>query len=142
MAFLSKFTRRHPRNTMNMRFRLNVPLKRPSPKLVNLLRCGPVPPRLFSQGGDGGRKSAERPDLTLLSFNIMIFETFAPTLGRSVYDLSNQQKYVVSCLWFDVGKILFNNLPFVFEVVFLNPQSSKTDSGSQPSSRNAEGQLL
>ena len=127
---------------MNMRFRLNVPLKRPSPKLVNLLRCSPVPQRLFSQGGDGGRKSAERPDLTLLSFNVMIFETFAPTLGRSVYDLSNQQKYVVSCWWFDVGKILFNNLPFVFEVVFFNPQSSKTDSGSQPSLRNAEGQQL
>ena len=79
---------------MNMRFRLNVPLKRPSPTLVNLLRCGPVPPRHFSQGGDGGRKSAEHSDLTLLSSNIMIFETFAPTLGRSVYALSNQQKYV------------------------------------------------
>ena len=70
------------------------------------------------------------------------FETFAPTLGRSVYDLSNEQKYVVSCLWFDVAKLLFNNLSFVFEVVFLNPQGRKTDSGSQPSSRNAEGQLL
>ena len=54
----------------------------------------------------------------------------------------NKQKYDVSCLCFDVGKILFNNLSFVFEVVFLNHQSSKTDSGSQPSSRNAEGQLL
>ena len=54
----------------------------------------------------------------------------------------DQQKYVVSCLWFDVGKIMFNNLSFVLDVIVLNPQSSKTDSGSQPSSRNAEGQLL
>ena len=114
---------------MNMRFRLNVPLKRPSPKLVNLLCCGPVPPRLFSQGGDGGRKSAERPDLTLLSFNIMIFETFAPTLGRSVYGLLNQQKYVVSCLWFDVGKVLFNNLPFAFRVRSRFPQPPEQQNG-------------
>ena len=127
---------------MNMRFRLNVPLKRPSPKLVNLLRCGPVPPRLFSQGGDGGRKSAERPDLTLLSFNIMISKHLLRRWDVVPMTSHNQQKYGVSCLWFDVGKILFNNLSFVFEVVFLNPQSSKTDSGSQPSSRNAEGQLL
>ena len=39
--------------------------------------------------------------------------------------INNQQKYIVSCLWFDVGKILFNNLPFVFEVVSSTPRAAK-----------------
>ena len=40
------------------------------------------------------------------------------------------------------GRILFNNLPFMFEPVFFNPQSSRTKLGNQTSFKNVEGQFL
>ena len=79
---------------MKMRFRLYVPLKRPSPELVNLLRCGTVLPPLLSQTRDG-RMSVGRPELTLLILNIMTFKSLVPTLRNTVHDLANQEAYAV-----------------------------------------------
>ena len=55
---------------------------------------------------------------------------------------SQINKNTMSCLWFDVGRMLFSNVPFVFEVGFLNPQSSKMKTGNQPSSNIFESQIL
>ena len=122
---------------MNMRFRLNVPLKRPSPEAINLLRCGAVLPPLLSQSGDG-RTSVGRPDLTLLSLNIMTFKSLVPTLGNIVCDLANQQKCAV-WLWFDVGRTLLNNLIRLScsRLFSSTPwaQSSKMRLGNRPNSR-------
>ena len=37
---------------------------------------------------------------------------------------SQINKYTLSCLWFDVGRMLFSNVPFVFVVGFLHPPNS------------------
>ena len=66
---------------MKIRFRLHVPLSRPSPELVNLLRCGPVLPPAFSQAWDG-RTSAGRPDLAFAKFEHHDFQIVDSDIGK------------------------------------------------------------
>ena len=78
----------------------------------------------------------------LANFEHHDFQIVGSDIGKILRMTSQINQNALSCLWFDVGRMLFSNVPFVLEVGFLNPQSRKVKPGNQPSSKEIESQML